>query len=108
MTVQGQEMSVAEVIRNYTNGIPIYAHGQNMNDDEVNDLDFFADFDNMDRFEQMQTMRDLQQDLDELRRRSSEPKAQEPANEVGGKPTQSDGQATNGSTTPSGNGSSEA
>lgn len=108
MTVQGQEMSVAEVIRNYTNGIPIYAHGQNMNEDEVNDLNFYADFDNMDRFEQMQTMRDMQQDLDELRRRSSEPKAQEPVTVGEGKPQKSDSQAANGSTTPSEGGSSEA
>lgn len=90
MTVQGQEMSVAEVIRNFTNGIPIYSYGKDMNDDEVNELDYYADFDQMDRFEQMQTMRDLEHDLSELRRRSSEPQAQEPVTEGEGRPQESE------------------
>lgn len=91
MTVQGQEMSVAEVIRNYTNGIPIYSYGQDMNDDDVNDLDFYADFDQMDRFEQMQTIRDLEHDLTELRSRSSAAEQQEPVPEGEGRPPESEG-----------------
>lgn len=107
-TVQGQEQTISDIVRDYVNGIPIQSNGFQEQDEDYSELDLLADFDQMDKFEQQQYMSDLQNEIDTLRRRSSAAQQQEPASEAGGKPQQSDGNAPSGGTTPPETGLSEA